>query len=123
MSFDSQKIPRERYNIIRDINMEMNIHSRIEYIETRLTHPKYIDDPVKYFENCWTSWYHFLGINCETFPETKTDWIRACKNQVFTSWSDYTERHDKSFPDNPADLYSDFTNWDKEMNVEEVLVW
>jgi len=123
MSFNAKKIPREKYNMIRNINRDISLKSRIGYRDSHSTHPRYIEDPPKYFASCWVSWYHFLGINCDDFPQTKSAWIKVCREQGFTTWSDYTERHDSHLPDNPADLYNDFTNWDQEMNVEEELIW
>ena len=88
-------------------------------------HPKYIADPHTYFKESWISWYHFLGIPIGHFPSTKADFIEACKVSGFYSkpWDHYKENRGANVPEEPGQMYEDFTNWDKEMGVEEELVW
>ncbi len=73
----------------------------------------YIDNPKKYFEECWISWYDFLGID-DTMPiekfkqNTKELWIQSSNN--ITIFKDMCKKNNlpyfdyeglyKSIPDN-----------------------
>ena len=85
--------------------------------------PTYIADPREYFKEWWVSWYHFLGVETDTFPHTKADWVRVCKERDILTWEQYKTTAAADLPMNPSEFYEDFTNWDKEMGVEEEVVW
>lgn len=108
---------KENYSSIREINKSMNIKSKNEYFERAKEHPQFIKNPKEYFNDCWKSWYDFLGLDNSLFPRTKADCLRACKEQGIVSWDDYKQKRDSSLPENPNELYEDFTNWDNEMGV------
>ena len=69
------------------------------------------------------SWYHFLGLDTSAFPNTKADWIRVCKERDILTWEQYKTTSAADLPPNPSEFYEDFTNWDKEMGIEEEVVW
>lgn len=119
----AKRTPKEKYTLIREINKEMNILSKNEYFERVEEHSRFIEDPKSYFKDCWNCWYDFLGIDYSLFPQTKADWVRLCKEREFITWEDYKQKRDSILPENPGELYEDFTNWDKEMGVEEEIVW
>ena len=39
------------------------------------------------------------------------------------TWEDYKNKKDLTLPANPSEMYEDFTNWGKEMGIEEEVVW
>ena len=115
--------PKEKYTILNNINKDMGIQSKEEYESRAAEHPKYIDNPRIYFKDWWISWYHFLGVDISSFPQTKAEWVRVCKEKGILTWQQYKNLNDQDFPKNPSEFYEDFTNWDKEMGVEEEIVW
>jgi superfamily II DNA or RNA helicase len=115
--------PKEKYHIVRGINVELGLKSREEYTARCAEHAKYIDKPKDYFKAHWTCWYDFLGLDTSVYPPTKADWARLCKEKGLTNWSTYKATHDATMPENPSELYEEFTNWDKEIGVEEEIVW
>lgn len=116
------RTPRERYELIRDLNKSMGLISKNAYEASSHTHPNYIDHPERYFD-CWTNWYDFLGVDTTTFPQTKLDWVRVCRAMGIVSWEDYKQKYTTSLPANPGEMYSDYTNWDKEFEMEDEIVW
>jgi hypothetical protein len=119
----AKRTPKERYHSIRKLNAEMGIRSRNEYFARAGEHPNFIEDPKAYFSEWWVSWYNFLDVDCSSFPPTKADWAVACRSRGLISRTDYEEKRDYTLPENPCEVYSDFTNWDKEMGVEDEIVW
>ena len=119
----AKRTPKEKYSLIRDANRELGLCSRNEYQERRAELPTYIANPQEYFKEWWVSWYHFLGVDTSTFPQTKADWIRVCKERDILRWDQYKIIASADLPTNPSEFYEDFTNWDKEMGIEEEIVW
>jgi predicted nucleic-acid-binding protein len=115
--------PKEKYEVIRVLNKELGIISRDDYIERASEHPNYIENPKIYFKDQWISWYHFLGIDTFIFPQTKSEWIRVCKDMGVTTWDDYKQKNNPLLPANPGEMYEDYINWDKEFGVEDEYVW
>lgn len=115
--------PKEKYEVIRRLNKELVLGSKDEYKRRALEHSKYIEEPKSYFKDWWVSWYHFLALDTSAFPQTKSEWIRLCKDMGITSWSDYKQKNSIVLPANPGEMYEDYTNWDKEFGVDEDIVW
>jgi hypothetical protein len=101
----------------------MRIHSKEEYESRAVEHPKYIEAPKAYFAEWWNCWYDYLGVDTSLFPSTKAEWIYACKEKGIATWDEYKNRKDPLLPANPSEMYEDFTNWGKEMVIEEEVVW
>jgi len=118
-----KRTPKEKYSLIQQQNKEMGIKSHIEYEERQKEHPNYIINPREYFKDWWISWYHFLGIDTISFPNTKADWIRVCKERDILTWEQYKTIAALDLPSNPSEFYEDFTNWDKEMGIEDEIIW
>lgn len=100
--------------------MGMRIQSKLEYEERQHEHSLYIPDPKKYFESKWVSWYAYLGhAHLGRFPQTKSDWVRMCKEKGISGWEDYKTcvKKDETLPPNPSEMYEDFTNWDTEFGI------
>jgi superfamily II DNA or RNA helicase len=110
--------PKEKYEVVRNINKEMGIISKNQYEDRQSEHLKYIADPKAYFRESWVSWYHFLGVDTSFFPQTKTEWVRVCKDMELTSWNDYKSKNTLVLPRNPGEMYDDYDNWDKEFGIE-----
>ena len=112
---------KEKYEVIKALNMGMRIQSKLEYEERKNEHSLFIPDPKKYFESkWWISWYAYLGhANLDKFPQTKSDWVRMCKEKGISSWEDYKTcvKKDETLPPNPSEMYEDFTNWDTEFGI------
>jgi len=119
----TRRTPKERYSLVREININMRITSRAEYFSRSLEHCKFIENPKAYFEGWWISWYEFLGVDTSAFPQTKPEWIRVCKDRGIKSWDDYKRYVTSDLPMNPGEMYEDYTNWDKEYGVDEEIVW
>ena len=115
--------PKEKYEVIRALNKELKIATKNEYKSKALEHPKYIENPKYYFKDHWISWYHFLGVDTSAFPQTKSEWIRIWKDMGITSWSEYKENRPPTLPENPGEMYEDYTNPDAEFGVEENHEW
>ena len=116
-----KRTPKEKYEGIRRLNQELGIVSKDGYRNSE--HPKYIQDPKAYFEGCWTSWYNFLGVDTSSFPQTKSEWIRLCKDMGISSWSQYKEKNIPTLPANPGEMYEDYTNWHEEFGIEDEHEW
>ena len=119
----SKRTPKEKYSLIRDANRELGLRSRNHYQERHAELPTYIANPREYFKEWWVSWYHFLGLDTSAFPKTKADWIRVCKERDILTWEQYKSIASADLPQNPSEFYEDFTNWDKEMGLEEEIIW
>jgi hypothetical protein len=119
----AKRTPKERYETIRSLNKEMGLASKNEYEGRRISHPNYIENPKSYFKDYWISWYHFLGVDTSVFPPTKLDWIVRCKELGLTTWDTYKQKNNVFLPGDPIEMYEDFTNWDREISIEEELVW
>lgn len=116
--------PKEKYNVVRNLNKEMGIRSKNQYKERESEHLRYIADPKTYFRESWVSWYHYVGLDTSAFPQTKTEWIRVCKEMGLNSWEAYISKNSVVLPANPGEMYEDYDNWDKEFGVEsEDHVW
>jgi len=114
---------KERYEVICRLNKEMNLASRQEYQDRRSEHINYIEDPEEYFKGWWVSWYHFLGVDTNAFPQTKPEWVRVCKEMGLITWEIYKEKRPPTLPAEPGQMYEDYTNWGTEIGIEEEIVW
>jgi hypothetical protein len=116
--------PKEKYEVVRDLNREMMIQTKEQYNQKFAEHVKYIENPRFYFKDQWVSWYHFLGIDTSAYPQTKGEWMQKCKELGILRWQDYKENHKKNnLPENPGEMYEDYTNWDREVGTEDDYVW
>lgn len=116
----TKRTQKERYGIVRDLNRELGLGSKEEYHARMSEHTKFIPDPPTYFKGWWISWYHFLGVDTSAFPQTKVEWIRACKELGLTTWDLYKQQNSPIMPANPGHMYEDF-NWDDVFSDE--IVW
>lgn len=118
-------VPREKYGAVQAINRELGLMSRDAYFASLPRRKNPIENPPTYFATIWTNWYDFLGIDCNRFPHTKTDWVRVCQERGLLSWRAYQVAVETcvDLPKNPAELYSDFTNWDRELGIREAEEW
>jgi len=115
--------PKERYDIVRDLNKQYGLTSKVAYHDFAPSHERYIEDPKVYFKDRWISWYHYLGVDTTHFPQTKPMWLRLCKDMGLTKWDSYKQKHNEHLPANPGEMYEDYTNWDQEFGSEEEIVW
>jgi len=116
--------PKEKYEVIRALNRDMGLRSRHEYSLCSTHHPKYVMDPKAYFKDQWVSWYHFLGVDTSSFPQTKTEWTARWKQMGIRSWEEYTQKNSSLLPANPGEMYESYTNPIAEFNEEEdEIVW
>jgi len=116
---------KEKYHLVRTLNRELVLVSKDEYKERASEHPKFIEDPKSYFKDNWVSWNHFLGVDTSAFPQTKQEWVTACKDAGIASWVEYkhAQKNIAILPENPGDAYEDYTNWDREFGLEDEVVW
>lgn len=112
---------QDEYNYIRQLNRELNIQSKEEYIEKRLDHKMYIPQPDNYFCNkgVWTDWYDFIGVDTSQFIQSKQNWINFCKKNNVSSMNDYETLCNKykELPMNPGDFYTHFSNIHNELGL------
>lgn len=111
--------PKEKYQVVLALNKELGLRSKDEYQMRASEHVKYIHDPKSYFRESWISWYHFLGVDTSSFPQTKAEWIRAWKDMGIRSWTEYKEKNSPLLPSDPGQMYEDYTNPIKEFEIEE----
>jgi len=116
----AKRTPKEKYAFVRAANKELGIVSKVDYY---LRGSVIIEDPKKYFEGWWVSWCHFFGIDISVFPQTKPEWIRMCKDIGLTTWEIYKEKRPPTMPENPGEMYDDYTNWYAEFGIEEEHEW
>jgi hypothetical protein len=114
---------KERYDVIRNLNKDIGLTSQSMYFERKSEHQRFIENPKSYFNAYWVSWYHFLGLDTSVFPPTKADFHRICAERGIRSWSDYRKKKDASLPENPGEMYEDWSNPDLEFRTEEEIVW
>lgn len=119
----SVRTPKERYELIRSYNSEMNFKSKHDYLESKDYHPKFIDNPKVYFKDYWTNWYDFIGVDTSKFPASKHEWKTQCIELGILTWDEYKIKKNSFMPDNPSELYEDYTNWANEFGDIEELIW
>ena len=105
---------QDEYNYVREINADLNIQSKKEYVERQDSHSNFIISPEEYFKakGVWVSWYHFMAIDTSKFIQSKQEWIKFCKKKNIKSLDDYynsCEIYDV-LPKEPNEFYSPFTN-------------
>jgi predicted helicase len=112
---------QDEFNYIRELNKELDINSKENYIEKRFQHKMYISQPEEYFckKGIWTNWYDFMGYDTSQFIQSKQDWIIFCKKHQVSSITDYENLCDKykELPKNPGDFYTHFTNIQNELGI------
>jgi superfamily II DNA or RNA helicase len=116
-------IPKEKYESIRLVNRELGLTSKNEYYDSSTKRTKFIEKPDEYFSHIWHNWLHFLGLDTSHFPQTKAEFHRVCKERGIDSWSSYKQKKCIDLPENPGELYSDWTNPHTEFEVEDENVW
>jgi len=116
---------KEKYAMIQQINQSMGLTCKKEYYERASEHPKYIENPQIYFKDWWVSWCHYLGIDISTYPKTLVEWRNVCKELGILTWDDYKLRAEtEKLPLNPADVYAEYTNWEKEfVDNNDDFIW
>ena len=124
-TLDSKYSPeQEEFNYIRQLNKELNIYSKEDYIIKRVQHIMYIPNPEYYFskKNVWTNWYNFLGYNTTQFIQSKQKWINFCKEHKVSSIHDYENlcKIYKELPRNPNEFYTNFTNIQNELGIYKI---
>jgi len=112
------------YNYIRNININLEIKSKKEYLEFKDKHPNYIENPDDYFKKkgVWNNWSDYLGYDTSLFIPSKERWLIFCKEKHIDTLKKYNEysRIYKELPVDPDDIYRDFTNINKELNNEMI---
>jgi len=110
---------QDEYNYVKQLNKELNIQSKEEYVEIKDKHKNYIENPEEYFilKGVWTNWYEFIGVDTEKFIQDKNDWIKFCKENKVVSIDGYYElcRVYNKLPNEPVDFYKSFSNIPKEL--------
>ena len=56
---------QDEFNYVRQLNKELNIQSKEEYVIIKDKHKNYIENPEEYFKlKCiWSNWYDFIGVD------------------------------------------------------------
>lgn len=111
------------YKYIKELNRTLNLKSRDEYLESETHHQCFIKDPEAQFKQEWVSWYDFIGLDTSQFLQTKDEFITYCKKSNITSCDDYnihyTSNKNKTLPQDPFQMYPNFTNWDDELKEDD----
>jgi superfamily II DNA or RNA helicase len=100
------------YLYLKSLNAIHGIKSRHDYFTNpKVTHER-LDNPQQHFDNkdptVWRSWYDFLGVDINIYPQNKNKWRDKCNQLKITSenYSQQWESH--GLPEQPDDLYRDF---------------
>jgi predicted helicase len=109
------------YDYVRSLNRKYGFQCKQDYIQSRNTHENYIKDAEAYFKAnvVWKNWYDFLGINTSVYAPDKSTWKKICQDNDIKNLDDYYKKYidDVRLPQSPAELYSDFTNINHELNA------
>jgi hypothetical protein len=115
------------YNYIKELNKKLHFHSRDDYLQSEECHQCFISDPETTFKQEWISWYDFIGLNTSIYLQTKDEFISYCKNNDITSCDEYNKHYslnkNKTLPQDPFQMYPNFTNWNDEMKGEDDFIW
>ena len=115
---------QDEYNYIKQINKDINIDSKENYVEKYLHHKMYIPQPEEYFskKGVWTNWYDFIGVDTLQFIQSKQHWILFCKKHKIFSITDYKNLCDiyKELPKTPSEFYTHFTNIQNELGIYKI---
>ena len=115
---------QDEFNYIKQLNKEININSKENYVEKYLEHKMYIPQPEEYFykKGVWTNWYDFIGVDTSQFIQSKQHWILFCKKYKVSSITDYKNLCDiyLELPKNPSEFYTHFTNIHNELGIYKI---
>ena len=113
---------QDEFNYVKELNKELNIQSKEDYVKIKDIHKNYIDDPEKYFtsKGIWSDWYDFIGIDTNKFIQDKNDWYQFCKDNNVKSLDDYNElcKLHEELPMNPGDFYIGCLDIDIELEFD-----
>jgi hypothetical protein len=111
---------QDEYNYVKQLNKELNIKSKEEYILSENRHEMFIFYPEKYFtqNGVWNNWYDFIGYDTNKFIQNKQNWINFCKEKNINSLQDYENlcNEHECLPRNPHEFYNGFTNISNELD-------
>lgn len=100
---------QDEFNYVRQINKELKLTSKVDYIKRKEEHQHYIPEPAIYFEGIWDDiWSDFLGIDTSNFFNTKEEWKKFCKEKgVYNKESYYKlySQYPEKLPYEPSDFY------------------
>lgn len=99
---------QDEFNYVKQINKELHLTSKVDYVKKELEHSHYILEPERYFIGIWKNWYDFLGIDTSMFLKTKEEWKNFCKeNRVNNTESYYKlySQYPKLLPYEPSEFY------------------
>ena len=109
-----QSEEQDEFNYIKQLNKELNIKSKEEYIIVKNKHKNYIENPEEYFKSkgVWSNWYDYIGYDTKKFIQDKNNWINFCKENNIKSLEDYNNlcESNDNLPYNPADFYIGFVS-------------
>jgi len=115
------------YKYIKTLNMKLALKSRDDYLQSEDRHQCFIKDPQTIFKEDWVSWYDFIGVDTTNMIPTKEEFIAFCNRNNIASCSDYNSHYivnkNEILPQDPFQMYSNFTNWNHELREEAELVW
>lgn len=110
---------QDLYNYIKEINKQLHLHSKEEYVEKKDIHDYYQPDPNIYFKSIWINWYHFLGFDTSIFIQDINDWKSFCKEKNINSVQVYKNscKLYPCLPYNPDEFYKHFTTLCNELDT------
>ena len=118
------KEEENEYNYVKSINKYLNLNSRIDYINSKDKHEKFIENPDIYFtkKGVWVNWCDFLGYEISHVLQTKQKWVNFCKEKQVKTINDYKKLLliYKELPKDPEDFYDDFTNIENELSIIKI---
>jgi hypothetical protein len=99
---------QDEFNYVQQINRELQLISKVDYVKGELEHQHYISEPERYFVGIWTNWYDFLGVDTSNFFHTKEEWKKFCKEKGVNNTKSYYKlysQYPEFFPYEPSDFY------------------
>jgi predicted helicase len=109
------------YDYVRSLNRKYGFQCKQDYIQSRDTHENYVENAEVHFKTnvVWKNWYDFLGVDTSVYAPDTLTWKIICKENNIKNLNDYDKKYinDVRLPQSPAELYSNFTNINNELNA------
>jgi len=98
----------DEFNYVKQINRELQLRSKVDYVKRNIEHQHYISEPETYFTGIFDNWCDFLGIDTSNYFRTKEEWKKFCKEKCVhntISYYNLYSQYPELLPYEPSDFY------------------